>query len=442
MKATFKTNNRPDRNGEDLLMLVVSRKGFPKPITRSTTIKVKPEHWDGREIKKGDIQHSNKNLLLANLKTLIEDLPTTYRVKQIPLTYQAAVAEVEKILGNLLWYDKPKQKKSKPTPEPTKESEAATKPSDFFAFAKKVLAMKKDNNADGTWKLFDETIEMVKEYTAELDMNDMHLEWFESFYRYLREERGKSPRMRRGKLRKVKNLSIITVGKYQGKLITILNEAEKRKKTTKFENYDYKLLPDKVTENPDAEHIYLKESEIEQLYNHQFTESEQDLRQARDYMVLLCCTGLRFQDGYRIQKIDENYLKLLPKKVFRKTGEQIIPYTIYPYAAEILERYNFQMPRFTNADFNKLIKKAAQVAGLKRVDFGKPIYELISSHTGRRSLCTNLYIHHKWPASYVMLFSGHKTERDFFKYIKAKPHEKAQTVLAFHQATKGSAVRA
>ena len=44
-------------------------------------------------------------------------------------------------------------------------------------------------------------------------------------------------------------------------------------------------------------------------------------------------------------------------------------------------------------------------------------HELISSHTARRSFCTNKFLM-GMPVQAIMKFSGHKTERAFMKYLK------------------------
>ena len=61
-----------------------------------------------------------------------------------------------------------------------------------------------------------------------------------------------------------------------------------------------------------------------------------------------------------------------------------------------------------------------------------PKYELISSHTARRSFCTNAY-KDNIPTLAIMAISGHKTEQAFLKYIKADSKEHAEKVLKIWQ---------
>ncbi|MCL2329156.1 MAG: tyrosine-type recombinase/integrase [Bacteroidetes bacterium] len=52
-------------------------------------------------------------------------------------------------------------------------------------------------------------------------------------------------------------------------------------------------------------------------------------------------------------------------------------------------------------------------------------WQQVSSHTGRRSFCTNMY-KRGLPTLMIMSISGHKTEKSFLKYIKVKQNEHAE----------------
>jgi integrase len=59
-----------------------------------------------------------------------------------------------------------------------------------------------------------------------------------------------------------------------------------------------------------------------------------------------------------------------------------------------------------------------------RKEFGTyPKYELITSHSCRRSFASNLY--GKLPNMTIMAITGHKTETQFLKYIKITSAENA-----------------
>jgi integrase len=91
----------------------------------------------------------------------------------------------------------------------------------------------------------------------------------------------------------------------------------------------------------------------------------------------------------------------------------------------------------SNQKFNDYIKDACKLAkidgietftrtvGGKLITEKKPKYDLVSSHTCRRSFCTNMY-KRGLPTIMIMSISGHKTEKSFLKYIKVKQEEHAE----------------
>ena len=52
-------------------------------------------------------------------------------------------------------------------------------------------------------------------------------------------------------------------------------------------------------------------------------------------------------------------------------------------------------------------------------------WELISTHTGRRTCATNMYLSKKYDIREMMLIKGHKRVETFMKYIKLSLDEEA-----------------
>ena len=117
-----------------------------------------------------------------------------------------------------------------------------------------------------------------------------------------------------------------------------------------------------------------------------------------------------------------------------------MPVTIplHPVVMDVLEKYNFNLPEpITNQRFNEYIKEACKAAMINSVETmtrtvgGKLVtekfekWEHVSSHTGRRSFCTNMY-KRGVPTITIMAISGHTTETLFLKYIKVKQSEHAE----------------
>jgi hypothetical protein len=69
----------------------------------------------------------------------------------------------------------------------------------------------------------------------------------------------------------------------------------------------------------------------------------------------------------------------------------------------------------------------AHKRGNKIIEETKTKYAWVSSHTARRSFCTNEYLAGT-PSDLIMSISGHKTEKAFKKYIKADKMKKASMI--------------
>jgi len=184
----------------------------------------------------------------------------------------------------------------------------------------------------------------------------------------------------------------------------------------------------------EAEHVYLTEAEIKQI-----TEAEMDecLSGIRDLFIIGCWTGLRISDLKRLGKdnIKDGLLTITTQKTSRSVT---IPVTDELQA--VLNKYPDRLPKIpTDQHYNREIKKVCEKAkindlvlaetkkGSMRVTTKIPKYELITSHTARRSFATNLY-RRGIPSTQLMMLTGHKTEDSFMKYIKVTAEDNAKDV--------------
>ena len=55
-------------------------------------------------------------------------------------------------------------------------------------------------------------------------------------------------------------------------------------------------------------------------------------------------------------------------------------------------------------------------------------WELISSHTARRSAATNMYLTGRMKTLEIMKLTGHKTEQNFFRYIRLTSDDTARSI--------------
>lgn len=108
---------------------------------------------------------------------------------------------------------------------------------------------------------------------------------------------------------------------------------------------------------------------------------------------------------------------------------------------KIIDKYNGILPKAkVNQVTNRELKEiAAMIPSLNeevelsitkggkkaRQTFKKN--ELISTHTARRSFCSNEYLAGT-PSLSIMAISGHKTEKAFLRYIKVKSIDHAKII--------------
>lgn len=196
-------------------------------------------------------------------------------------------------------------------------------------------------------------------------------------------------------------------------------------------------IDDYTKSEEEADSIYLTMQEIEKLHK---LELPKRLEKARDLFLVGCCTAMRISDYKSLSK--DNIRDGMIYKATKKTGERVVV-PIHPIAKEILERYDYKLPILSEAKLNKYIKEVGKLADMNepiiitKTEGGKKIsrtfkkYELITTHTARRSGATNMYLN-GIPSISIMMITGHTTEKAFLNYIKVTKEQNAQ-VLASHE---------
>jgi integrase len=165
----------------------------------------------------------------------------------------------------------------------------------------------------------------------------------------------------------------------------------------------------------------------------------------RDLFLIGCYSALRFSNfnNLKIENIDSGFIRL--RQV--KTGG-LVTIPIMQRLQKVLDKYDGALPApVSNQEFNRVIKDVIKEAGLtyrievKSFNGGRekielrPIYELVSSHTARRSYATTMF-KMGIPTMLIMSATGHKTESSFLKYIRATNEDKA-ILMADHMKRLG-----
>lgn len=223
-------------------------------------------------------------------------------------------------------------------------------------------------------------------------------------------------------LRNKKNYKENTVGTHIKNLKAVMSEGLKRKLHNSLDFQNFSKPQEEIV------NINLTEDEIAKIYKcHLINQAEK----VRDIFVLGCYVAQRHSDYSRISKkdIQGDYLVILQQKTKHR-----ITIPLHPIAKEILAKYNGELPKISQAIFNRTIKEIAKFAKIRQkvlireTKGGKSTeryvekWELISSHTARKSGVTNA-LRAGVPIEDCMYLAGIKSESVFRKYVGISDNE-------------------
>ena len=253
--------------------------------------------------------------------------------------------------------------------------------------------------------------EYAKETGKEPDFKDIDLEFYDNYKLFLEK----------------KGLALNTIGKKITVLKIFLNEATARGINTNLKYQSSRFRA--VTE--EADNIYLSVDELEKIKSLDLSDKPK-LDKVRDLFLIGCWTGLRFSDWNKVNP-QNGFITLKQQK----TGQPVV-IPVHPNVKAILEKYSGNLPKpISNQKFNEYLKQVARLADFKeaitrQITRGgktettiKHKWQLVTTHTARRSFATNMY-KTGIPSITIMAVTGHRTETAFLKYIKVTPQEHAE----------------
>lgn len=284
----------------------------------------------------------------------------------------------------------------------------------------RVGAKTKTNIAKGTSRGFAYTLDHIKafqeKYSRKIDFDTIDLEFHNDFTAHL--------------TRNVK-LSNNTIGDHFKRLRTVLNEATEKgiNKNMAFRSRYFSII------NEPADTIYLTTDELQELASLNLADIGR-LDRLRDLFLVGCYTGLRFGDYSKLrpEHINDGFIEITQTK----TGAPVV-IPLHPVVESILQKYGGALPKALGlSKTNEYLKEIGQKVTLlqkkvtrTRTTGGMKVtrsfqrWELLSSHTARRTFCTLEYLAGT-PALTIQAISGHKSSAAFLKYIKVTPDQHAK----------------
>lgn len=236
-----------------------------------------------------------------------------------------------------------------------------------------------------------------------------------------------------------KNYKQNTIGRAIKSLKFLLKTAYKEGIHTNeiFKDEDFKAVME------DVDNIYLTIQELDSLYNVDLSKDKVKER-ARDLFLIGCYTAQRFSDYSRFRpehiKTTSNGTKVIDI-VTKKTKQRVIIPFLFSKLDILLKKYDYRSPKTYEQDLNEQIKEVGKLAGIngdiiisektggKMVETIHKKYDLIKTHTARRSGATNLFKMGYAPLE-IMKITGHTSETTFMKYIKVSKEENAELMTS------------
>lgn len=373
-------------------------------LKHSTGIKIKPKFWNP------ETQKARQSRFFTESESINETLETL-------------ATTVKNAYRDLI------NAKRSPTPQKLKEElnkalfkEEFAQKQGFLKFIEELT--EHSNRMMNTKKQWKQTLRKLWEYKRatqkEVDFDTIDLDFYNSFVNFLTKE----------------GYTKNSIGGFIKNVKIFMNEAIDRKltKNLEYRNKKFRILEEKVDK------IYLSQEELKSMYKLDFS-GNQRLEKVRDLFIVACYTGLRFSDLIQIRA--ENFINNNSQIKVRteKTGETVI-IPIHKFVKEILTKYNGVLPTsISNQKMNEYLKEIAQLAeisetvkiaitrGGKTENMINKKFELVTTHTARRSFATNAYLM-DIPSISIMKITGHRTEKSFMKYIRISQEENANKLLA------------
>lgn len=391
--------NQPKNKAERKISIWYTHKS--KTFMKSTGISIDPKHWDYDKemIRKSFNGYVKLNAVLQDKKMQVLDITQTALLNNI----DPSVDYVKRELNG-------------------KQVERVIPP--LMEFIEAYIEESKTVKMKETIKTYNTAFKYLKEYQnykrITLDYDDITLDFYFDYLRYMHSEKSLSVN---GTSNKIKCLKAFMERAYDLNYHNNLSYKNKKFTTPKEESF----------------HIYLNELEIKSMLNLDLSDNKR-LERVRDLFCIACLTGLRYSDINNLKKqhIKDDFIKL---KTIKGNQELVIP--IHPEVRLIINRYkdehnNFLLPKISNQKLNRYVKEIGLRAGIdeeiiltkkrgnKTTEEIVPKWKLITSHTGRRSMISNLILRGV-DSNIIKKISGHTTDV-FMKYVKISNQEAANTV--------------
>ena len=391
------------------------------------------DYWDENSelVRDGYAGPKGETSLAINneLRNIKEQMETTFKYFEvndiIPTTAQVVEHYEQRLRGTT---------PRKPEPEP-KKAEKPREPQ-FFEVYQMFLTECGEKNAwtNATFEKMAALKEDLTTFKKKVKFSDLDEAGLTAFVRYLREEKVlKTPRKKKGEREDYDKDDIIglknsSIEKKLGYLRWFLNWTTDRGYNT---NLAYKTFRPtlKMTQK---KVIYLSKEELQKIKGLELKEGQEYLDPVRDVFLFCCFTGLRHSDvsGLRRNDVKGDHIEVTTVKTADSLSIELndVSKAILEKYKEVPLKDNYALPVYTNQAMNRNIKELCKLAGIdeeirvttykgnERKDEIHPKWELVGTHTGRRTFIVNA-LSLGIPPNVVMKWTGHNDYKAMKPYI-------------------------
>lgn len=269
-------------------------------------------------------------------------------------------------------------------------------------------------------------LEYSREKGYDLQFESLTNEFRNSFINFLRLDKKYAETTIHRKLKFIKTILLYAIDcKY-------VAESDFKMNLKKFGVPD--VQPDKIA---------LTQNELKEIEDLDLSNNPR-LDKIRDRFLIGCYTGLRFSDFIRLNKhhiVDDKYIEIRQEKT-----KEIVTQPFWDNVKQIFEKYDYELPKpISESNFNIYIKEVCGLCDslkkeqeVREYDMGKaksvykPRFELITSHTARRTFVT-IKSELGLELEDISTATGHKNIKTLMGYMKLDAKQKADRLALLNK---------
>lgn len=409
----FYLDNRPDKNGDQPIRVGITLQG--NRYLTSTGFSISPNKWDTKKQRVKPKYSNGKGNTASEINSLLNDIDSFFSKMETRLK----LGDVQNIDIKSLYISEFGRK-------------ASIKPDDktFFDY---MTEFTQEMGKQNSWTIavydkFKALQNHLKAFNPNLSFDYLDKDGLTRLVSYFQNEVVISGKLTKANDTRVIGMRNSTVKKELGFLKWFLRWATAKGYNTETAHLTFKPK----LKTADNRVVFLSWDELMCVYNFDIPETKKYLDRVRDVFCFCCFTSLRFSDVHNLKRsnVKPDHIEV----VTIKTGDNLI-IDLNDFSKAILKKYendsfpdDMALPVISNQRMNEYLKELGELCGInspvsityfkgnERFDEVYPKYELIGTHTARRTFISNALMM-GIPPQIVMKWTGHADYKSMQPYI-------------------------